>query len=80
MKNIDNILKELQHKSLEQVTRRHFLRNCTTGLGSMALGSMIGSCVGSSRNKAQTTAEQVGNALSSKVSHFVQINFIFIFI
>ena len=71
MKNIDNILKELQHKSLEQVTRRHFLRNCTTGLGSMALGSMIGSCVGSSRNKAQTTAEQVGNALSSKVSHFV---------
>ena len=36
------ILAEAKHKSLEYQTRRHFLKTCTTGLGGMALASMLG--------------------------------------
>jgi hypothetical protein len=35
----DTLLKELQLRSLEADTRRQFLRNCTTGLGGMFLGT-----------------------------------------
>lgn len=33
---------EAQHKQLRYITRRHFLRNCSTGLGAVALGSLTG--------------------------------------
>ena len=32
---------ELQTKALQMVTRRHFLRQCSTGLGTMALGCLL---------------------------------------
>ena len=35
---------ELENRALSYLTRRHFLRECTTGMGMMALGSMLGSC------------------------------------
>ena len=35
---------ELENRALNYLTRRHFLRECTTGMGMMALGSMLGSC------------------------------------
>lgn len=38
-----NIQKEARHTRLTYQTRRHFLRTCTTGLGAMALGSLLGS-------------------------------------
>ena len=35
---------ELENRALSYLTRRHFLRQCSTGMGMMALGSMLGSC------------------------------------
>jgi hypothetical protein len=37
-----NIYQELQFRQLQSETRRHFLKQCTTGLGAVALGSMMG--------------------------------------
>ncbi len=70
MKNIDRLLKELQHKSLENTTRRHFLRNCTTGLGAMALGSLIGCNPTESASNSDMKAK-VANAMNPKPSHYV---------
>lgn len=33
---------EARHERLRYITRRHFLRNCTTGLGAVALSSLAG--------------------------------------
>lgn len=37
-----SLAKEAQHARLRYITRRHFLRNCTTGLGAAALSTMLG--------------------------------------
>ena len=37
-----NLLQEAQHEILQFETRRHFLKKCTTGLGAIALGSLVG--------------------------------------
>ncbi len=42
--NIDRLVKEAQQHHLQSVTRRHFLRDCVAGVGSIALGSLLGSC------------------------------------
>ncbi|MEN7547415.1 DUF1501 domain-containing protein [Rapidithrix thailandica] len=38
------IYKEAIHKKFELETRRHFLRKCTSGIGALALGSLLGGC------------------------------------
>jgi len=38
------IFREAGEHHLSYITRRHFLRECRTGMGMMALGSMIGGC------------------------------------
>jgi hypothetical protein len=40
MNDLDRLLQEYDHARLGAVTRRHFLRTCTTGLGAMWLASM----------------------------------------
>jgi hypothetical protein len=37
-----NLFQELQYKTLQYQTRRHFLRQCTSGLGAIAFGSLMG--------------------------------------
>ena len=44
MKNHHKIFREARQSSLEFITRRHFLKECRTGMGLMALGSLIGGC------------------------------------
>ena len=39
--NRKSIQNELSETSLQQTTRRHFLRDCTTGLGSIYLASQL---------------------------------------
>lgn len=39
-----NLFDELQQAALQRETRRHFLHTCTTGLGAMAFGSLLGGC------------------------------------
>ena len=38
------IFQEAGEHHLSYITRRHFLRECRTGMGMMALGSLIGGC------------------------------------
>src|SRR5690554_7569950 len=37
-----NIFEELQYRTLREGTRRHFLKACASGLGGIALTSLIG--------------------------------------
>ena len=41
-----SIQDEARHKKLAYITRRHFLRNCSTGLGAVALSSLAGCSLG----------------------------------
>lgn len=41
---MNNLLNELQQAAAQRETRRHFLHTCSTGLGAMALSSVLGSC------------------------------------
>jgi hypothetical protein len=61
-----NLQQELQYKTLQEQTRRHFLKKCASGLGAVALGSLIG-CNSSSPEKK---AEEVMNSLAEKLPHF----------
>lgn len=56
---------ELQLESALLETRRHFLKQCTSGLGMMALGTMFGSCGNDSAKKQLVT-----NPLDVKIPHF----------
>jgi hypothetical protein len=42
---MDSLLRQLQHETVGLATRRHFLRDCTTGLGAMFLSAMGGSAL-----------------------------------
>jgi hypothetical protein len=37
-----NLFEEYHYRSLQQQTRRHFLKQCASGLGGIALGAMMG--------------------------------------
>lgn len=57
---------ELQIQSALFETRRHFLKQCTSGLGMMALGTMFGSCGTDHKNHAPV----ITNPLDPKISQF----------
>jgi len=58
----DTLAQHAQQRYLKHVTRRHFLKQCTTGLGAMALGSMMG--CGPQDPSAQA------DAVLAQVAHF----------
>ncbi|HEY5825638.1 MAG TPA: DUF1501 domain-containing protein, partial [Cyclobacteriaceae bacterium] len=55
-----------EKEQLEQVTRRHFLQECTAGLGMLALGSLWG-CDSSSKNNTLINSL---NPLAARAPHF----------
>ncbi|MEY3435767.1 MAG: hypothetical protein RL335_223, partial [Bacteroidota bacterium] len=57
-KRSDNLTQEWQYRQLELTTRRHFLRECRTGLGMMAFGSLLSGCdLFSSKSQFKTTID-----------------------
>jgi hypothetical protein len=46
------LLTELRHEHLQLETRRHFLKQCSTGLGMMAMASLTGSCFSGQKEEA----------------------------
>jgi hypothetical protein len=60
-----NLLDELQQAALRRETRRHFLHTCSTGLGAMALSSVLGGCGFLGRKDDPTTAPGAGPALDA---------------
>lgn len=63
------ILEELKRTQLESVTRRHFLSECTSGVGALALASVFGSC--NPFGKKGTEQILSSNPLAPRVPHFV---------
>jgi hypothetical protein len=59
---MNHLLKEIEDQHRINETRRHFLKNCTTGLGAMWLSSMVGK--GSSPSSIIHDANNPLNALS----------------
>ncbi len=61
---------EATHQHLRHVTRRHFLRTCTTGLGAMALASLSG-CVPKAEAPARHALRRdMTNPLALRAPHF----------
>lgn len=56
-------------EKLEEQTRRHFIRNCTLGLGGLALSSMF-SCTGERPMAEKVIAGATGNPMHPKPPHF----------
>ena len=55
--------KELEKRAFEYLTRRHFLKQCSTGMGMMALGSMLGSCDNSSKQQNEDILTKISEIL-----------------
>lgn len=71
MKDFDRLVKEAYHKQLQAETRRHFLKKCVAGIGSIALGSMMANCIGPlSSGKADEVDLNSLNPLSPRAPHF----------
>ncbi|WP_257666815.1 DUF1501 domain-containing protein [Parapedobacter tibetensis] len=69
---MEKLLKEAQEVTLKAVTRRHFLMDCVAGVGSLALGSMLGGCLGSRSNGLHDSGlfADTMNPLAPKLPHF----------
>ncbi len=65
------LVQEAMRASSQSNTRRHFLKECSFGLGSLALGSLLNSC-GMSSNSIETISNQFDPAhpLMPKVPQF----------
>jgi hypothetical protein len=76
MKNQDHrLFIEAQNKALDYITRRHFLQQCGMGLGGMALGSLLGGCLGDAKSPPLSINDnfvQIDpiNPLSPRLPHF----------
>ncbi|MGI9545551.1 MAG: DUF1501 domain-containing protein, partial [Cyclobacteriaceae bacterium] len=55
-----NLVEEAHYRNLEFTTRRHFLRKCTSGLGALALGSLMSCDLTSSTKTPSISAKQLG--------------------
>lgn len=56
-------------RKLEEQTRRHFLKNCTLGLGGLAFSSMLGAC-GNTSSKSAVGQLSGKDPLALKSPHF----------
>lgn len=67
-KKVD-LYQEARLKSLEWVTRRHFLKDCSLGIGALALGGLLGGC---DRNKpgASEIFHAANRPLAARPPHF----------
>lgn len=65
-----DIYDELSFRAIQAETRRHFLKKCTTGLGAVALGSIMG-CNPFETTKSGSTVSAGSNPLAAKSPHFL---------
>ncbi|SMO78882.1 DUF1501 domain-containing protein [Fodinibius sediminis] len=64
-----SIFDELRHRKLESQTRRHFLKNCSLGLGGLAFAAMTG-CNPFSSSKGRQKSQTNEHPLAPKPPHF----------
>jgi hypothetical protein len=65
-----DILQELYYKNLQLETRRHFLKKCGYGIGTMALGSLMGCNLGSSDKPVNNPLATTGDPMAPRLSHY----------
>ena len=61
-------MEEFFQRNLEEITRRYFLKECVTGLGAMAMGSLAVGCNPFSKQEALDLSK---NPLLPKAPHFI---------
>jgi hypothetical protein len=61
---------QIQQENLRDVTRRHFLQTVSTGIGGIALSSLLAGCGGLFDGKSSGTPPLVGNPLEARAPHF----------
>ena len=65
------LVKEAELAAASMHTRRHFLKECAFGFGSLALGSLLQSCgMGASSNSASENVFDPAHPLAPKLPHF----------
>jgi hypothetical protein len=62
-----DIYQEFQYRKLQHETRRHFLKKCTSGLGAVALGSLMGCEPFSGKEEG---IEKSAKMTADKLAHF----------
>lgn len=73
MDAMEKLRRESLHRQLELTTRRHFLKECRTGIGMMALGSLLGGCdwLGGKKQPATSSGiANIANPMSPRTPHF----------
>ncbi|MCU0340689.1 MAG: DUF1501 domain-containing protein [Spirosomaceae bacterium] len=65
-----NLHQELQLAQAQLETRRHFLKQCSSGIGMMALGSLLGQCTTDSKKNAPVAIPSDLNPLAVRQPHF----------
>ena len=65
-----DLLNEYQHKKLTYQTRRHFLKECSMGIGGLALGSLLGACGTSASRAAKAASNPVPSSMLDQATHF----------
>ncbi len=68
MTGIESLIKRAQRESLAFVTRRHFLKDCSLGLGAMALSGLLPGC--SSPPDSSSVLNDLIDPLAPKSPHF----------
>ncbi|MFZ9661725.1 MAG: DUF1501 domain-containing protein, partial [Chitinophagaceae bacterium] len=64
------IFQEALKQSLEFTTRRHFLKECRTGIGMMALGSLSQGCDWLSSKNSSSNLTDISTSLLARSPHF----------
>ncbi len=60
----EDLIQLAQRESLEFITRRHFLKDCSLGLGAIALSSLLPGC------SSRPAPAELGNPLAPRAPHF----------
>lgn len=69
-----NLLEEINYRNAELNTRRHFLKKCVAGMGSLALGGLMGSALtgcGSDKEIAETLMRDASNPMKALPPHYI---------
>ncbi len=66
----DRLLNQSREEYLQYTTRRHFLKECRTGLGMMAFGSLMGSCDFFGSKSGKNGVPELTAPLMPRAPHF----------
>src|SRR5690606_17521768 len=67
---ISKLIDEFQKREIESTTRRHFIRDCVSGMGTAAFGAMMLSSCGSNTSAASKLSARDLNPLAPLPPHF----------